>query len=40
MKLKLLGIIALMLLTLNQIMISKGEEFVQAQLIDFAHWIL
>ncbi len=40
MKLKLLGIIGLTLLTANQIMISRGEEFIQAQPIDFAHWIL
>ena len=40
MKLKLLGIIGLILLILNQMMISKGEEFIQSQPIDFAHWIL
>lgn len=40
MKLKILGIIGLVLLIINQLMISKGDEFVQNQQIDFAHWFL
>ena len=40
MKLKILGLIGLVLLIINQIMITKGDEFVQSQQIDFAHWVL
>lgn len=41
MKLKILGIIGLILLIINQIMLSKGDGFVQTQEpIDFAHWVL
>ncbi len=40
MKLKILGIIGLVLLIINQFMITKGDEFVQNQQIDFAHWAL
>jgi len=40
MKLKILGTIGLALLIINQFMISKGDEFVQNQQIDFAHWFL
>ena len=41
MKLKVLGIIGLLFLIINQIMLLKGNEFIQAQKpIDFAHWLL
>ncbi len=40
MKFKLLGITGLILLTINQVMLLKGDEFLQAQSIDFAHWFL
>tara|TARA_R110000737_G_scaffold303139_1_gene310303 strand:+ start:159 stop:728 length:570 start_codon:yes stop_codon:yes gene_type:complete len=40
MKLKILGIIGLVFLIINQIMLTKGDEFLQAQQIDFAHWFL
>jgi len=40
MKLKILGVIGLAFLIVNQIMLTKGDEFLQAQQIDFAHWFL
>lgn len=41
MKLKIVAIIGLVFLTINQIMLLGGNEFIQAQTpIDYAHWLL
>ncbi len=40
MKLKIIGTIGLVLLIINQFVITKGDEFVQNQQIDFAHLFL
>lgn len=41
MKLKIYAVIGLAFLTLNQIMLLKGNEFIQTQYpIDYAHWLL
>jgi hypothetical protein len=41
MKLKVCAIIGLVFLIINQIMLLKGNEFIQAQKpIDYAHWLL
>lgn len=41
MKLKLCAVIGLIFLILNQIMLLKGNEFIQTQKpIDYAHWLL
>lgn len=41
MKLKICAIIGLIFLTLNQIMLLQGNEFIQTQKpIDYAHWLL
>ena len=40
MKLKIIGTVGLIFLIINQIMLTKGDVFLQTQQIDFAHWFL